>query len=128
MANDENLIPPSKGGYQFTQEDRIKGGIKSGEAKKRRKRLREILEMLLDKKMRSGELADLADVTTIDESMEANLTAKETLALNLMMKAMAGDMKAMEYVLKLIDEYPKDDAEGMGQKQVIILGGEELLE
>ncbi len=128
MANIGNLKPPSKGGYQFTTEDRRRGGIASGEAKRRRRKVRELLEVLLDKAVKSGELADVNEIETIAKMKKTNLTAKEALALNLVTQALAGNIKATEYVLKLIDEHPKDDNNMVATTPVVIVGGDEILE
>ena len=46
MANEQNLKPCE---YKFTQEEAKKGGIASGESRRRKKLLRECLDELLAK-------------------------------------------------------------------------------
>ena len=81
MANEENLRPAE---YQLTEEEHKKGGIASGEARRRKRDIRLALEALLEKtyKGRGGE----------------ELSGAEAIAVKQMEKALKGDTRAFEVV------------------------------
>lgn len=81
MANEQNLRP---GEYQLTHEEQKKGGIASGEARRRKRDLRQALEMLLEKeyKQRNGETITGTEAITaklFEQAMKGNIKAFETL-------------------------------------------------
>lgn len=80
MANEKNLIPFDKRTEKEQREIRIKGGIASGEARREKKTMREMLEYLLAKKV------------------EGDKTCLEVIMTSATQKAMSGDIKAMEFV------------------------------
>jgi hypothetical protein len=81
MANEQNLHPSE---YKLTHEEQKKGGIKSGEARRRKRDIRLALEALLEK-----------DVT--DKAGNV-LSGAEAIALKQMQKALKGDTRAFEVV------------------------------
>lgn len=88
MANEQNLRP---GEHIPTIEEAKKGGIASGESRRRKKLLRECLEELLAKEYTSE---------------GKTLTGSEALAVALMKKAMKGDVKAFEVLRDTAGEKP----------------------
>ena len=83
--NNQNLKP-----IQSTDEAREKGklgGIKSGEVRREKRKLRKILTELLENPQ--------------DDDM-----SKEGIAVALVKKAMTGDIKAIETIMKIIGEMP----------------------
>lgn len=88
MANEQNLKPCE---YKFTQEEAKKGGIASGESRRRKKLLRECIDELLAKEYTSE---------------GKTLTGSEALAVTLMKKAMKGDVKAFEVLRDTAGEKP----------------------
>lgn len=88
MANEQNLRP---GEHIPTIEEAKKGGIASGESRRRKKLLRECLDELLAKKYTSE---------------GKTLTGSEALAVALMKKAMKGDVKAFEVLRDTAGEKP----------------------
>jgi hypothetical protein len=92
MANDKNLRPVQT--KSEARERGSKGGIKSGETRRERKKFREIFELLLDKK------------STNDKGETA--TIKEVIAINTVAKAVKGDLKAVELIHKMLDEKNKE--------------------
>jgi cobalamin biosynthesis protein CobT len=96
--NLKNLKPPiNKRTPEEQKEISRKGGIRSGEARRERKRFKEIFELLLAKK------------STNDKGETA--TIKEIIAINTVAKAVKGDLKAVEIVRDTIGEKlkPSDD-------------------
>ncbi len=88
MANNENLLRPEDLTSEQLRERARKGGIASGEARAKRKTLREELLLLLEK----GD-------------------TQERISLALLQKAMNGDTKAFEIVRDTVGEKPVDKLE-----------------
>jgi hypothetical protein len=85
MANEDNLRTPST---EEAREIGRKGGIASGEARRKRKTLKEELLLLLEK----GD-------------------TQERISLALLQKAMQGDTKAFEVLRDTVGEKPVDKVE-----------------
>lgn len=81
MANEQNLKPSE---YQLTQEEAKKGGINSGKARRKKKLLRECLEILLEKEI-TGKNGNA-------------MTGAEAMAAKVFQQALKGDLKAFEIV------------------------------
>lgn len=81
MANEQNLHPSE---YKLSQEEAKKGGIASGEARRRKRDIRLALEALLEKEY-SGKNGQ-------------TLTGAEAIAIKQMEKALKGDTRAFEVV------------------------------
>lgn len=91
MANEQNLRP---GEYQLTQEEAKKGGIASGEARRRKRDIRLALEALLEKeyKGKDGKF----------------VSGAEAIAIKQMEKALKGDTKAFEVVRDTVGQKPTE--------------------
>ena len=94
MANNGNLKPIKKG--QLSKEELKKrqsnGGKKSGEVRRAKKTMREMLDYLLDKEITNGK--------------GEKVTTKEEAAAALIKKAIQGDVKAFEVIRDTIGEKP----------------------
>lgn len=88
MANEENLVSLADRTTEEQREIARKGGIASGEARKKRKTLKEELLLLLEK----GD-------------------TQEKISLALLQKAMNGDTKAFEVLRDTVGEKPVDKVE-----------------
>lgn len=89
MAKEDNLRP---GEYQFSREEQSKGGVASGEARRRKRDLRHCLEMLLEKERttRSGE----------------TLSGAEAVCAKLFEQALKGNVKAFETIRSTVGQDP----------------------
>lgn len=87
MANEKNLKPQNTRTKSEQRRIAAIGGKKSGEARREKRRLREILEMLL-------------------ERPEGDCTTAEAISVALINKALSGDVKAYETVRDTIGEKP----------------------
>lgn len=77
----DNLIPCNKRTKEEVREIGRKGGIASGDARRAKKTMREVLEILLE---------------TVDK--DSDKTNIEVMMASAVRKAMNGDLKAMEFV------------------------------
>ena len=95
MAGIDNLKPP-----QSTEEARERGrvgGIKSGEARRAKRTLRECLEILLDKEYKTDD--------------GETLGGAELISLKQLERAMIGDTKAFEVIRDTIGQKPVERVE-----------------
>lgn len=91
MSNEKNLVPLTT---EKAREIGRKGGIASGEAKRRKKTMRETLEMLLDEKYkRTGK------------------TFREEATIGLLKGAIWGNAKNYEVILEMLGELNKVEEE-----------------
>lgn len=81
MATIENLIPASaENGHKLTVEEQKAGGIASGEARRQKKKMREMLEMCLQMTNSSGKTyQELATLGLLKGAMNGNPAAYRTI-------------------------------------------------
>lgn len=115
MANEQNLRPCE---YKLSQEEAKKGGIASGEARRRKRDLRLAMEMLLEK-----------DIT---DKNGKTVSGAEAIALKQFEKALKGDTRAFEMIRDTAGQKPVDriqvseiDQSVIDEVEAIVLGGEE---
>lgn len=90
MANEQNLRP---GEHIPTKEEAKRGGIASGESRRRKKLLRECLQELMQMEY---------------DTVQGKKLGSEMLSAMLMKKAMSGDIKAFEVIRDTAGEKPID--------------------
>ena len=91
MANEQNLVKGDEA-HKFTPEEHSKGGKASAEARRKKRDLREALEMLLEKdfKDRNGNV----------------LSGTEVITAKLFEKASKGDVRAFETIRSTVGQDP----------------------
>lgn len=95
MANEQNLRP---GEYKLSKEEAKKGGINSGKARRQRKTLKEIGDMIGGLKVSSDKNREIMRKAGIeDEDMIRDVEAMFMLSV----KAKNGDTRAIELMAKL---------------------------
>ena len=97
MANEQNLRPNE---YKLTVEEQKKGGVASGEARRRKRDIRLALEALLEK-----------DIT---DKHGNTMSTAEAIAIKQIEKALKGDTKAFEVVRDTAGQKPVDRHEVAG--------------
>lgn len=93
MANNENLIPMNERSQSEAREFGKKGGIASGEARRQKKAMREVLEMALE-----------MPHFNLDGEQS---TKAEAVVSALIQKAIDGDTSAARLIIQSIDGLPK---------------------
>ena len=95
MANEQNLIPQA---HVLTVEEASKGGIASGEARRKQRTLREIGDMIGKLPIKSGKNKELLkEAGLTDEDMIRDVAMMFRLAV----KAENGDPRSVELLAKL---------------------------
>ena len=98
MANEQNLIPGNKRSPSEARENGKKGGIASGKARRQRKTLREIGDMIGGLDVKSDRAKKIMrDAGIEDEDMIQDVA----MMFRLNLKAQSGDIRAAELVAKL---------------------------
>lgn len=100
--NNKNLKPFSERTESEQRKIRSKGGKKSGEVRRAKKTMREILDYLLEKE--------------ITNNKGEKATTKEAILVAAIKKAIAGDIKALQFIRDTIGEMPvvKQEVENKG--------------
>jgi len=99
----DNLIPANERSQDELREMTRNGGIKSGETRRRKKMMREQLEMLLS--------LPVNNATVIQRCKEMGISEEEidwqmALTTQIVKRAMSGDVKAYEVIRDTIGEKP----------------------
>lgn len=102
MAKNEfaNMTPEQR------RENGRKGGIASGEAKRKKKAMRERLEILLDLPLKQGRSADIEDIKNFAALKGKNITVQDAMMIAQIQKALKGDTTAAAFVRDTAGENP----------------------
>lgn len=101
MANEENLRNGESTQYRSGEEaarNGKKGGQASGKSRRRKKLLKDTVNMLLALPLKEGKLDKLTDLKTINDK---NITVEEAMVLKQIQKALKGDLRAFESLVDL---------------------------
>lgn len=107
MANEQNLRPSE---YKLSQDEAKKGGIASGESRRKKKTLRELVELF-------GELGVNPDTRKLMKQLgipEDLMTRKMQPVVALFNKANKGDVSAFNAIRDIIGEKPVDETKLTG--------------
>ena len=108
MSGESNLRPFSEISKEKRSEIAKKGGVASGEARRRKKTMQEKARAILDMTERLGKAESFKSIEDADGK---NLTAEERSIIEIAKKAMAGDIKALEFLRDTAGEKPVEQVE-----------------
>lgn len=116
--NNENLIEIQNRPESEQREMRRKAGIKSGEARRRKRDMREAMKIILSMKMKPGEEFDIENVEDLEALKGKNITLRDVIALRITQDAAKGSVAdkrlAAEMDGALIGEVPQEESHGDG--------------
>lgn len=115
----ENLIPLNKRTKAEQRKIARSGGIKSGETRRKQKEIKELMQTIDSTSLPSEQAETYQQVLDID-----NPTYREAVVATIYLKALSGDMRAIELYLKLKGEMPKDIELMAGDKSMTIVWNE----
>lgn len=107
MATTKNLIPVTERSKEEARELSRRGGIKSGESRRRKRTIRDTMEMLLTAPLSADESAEL-EKYGLDG---AELDRRAALAVSVYKKAIEGDCKAFAFIADMINEHSETQEE-----------------
>lgn len=118
--------------FEMTPEEKAeagrRGGIASGVAKRKKKAMKETLDVLLGMPMRSGKYADIESIKNFAALKGKNITVQEAMMISMLQRAMRGDVKAAEWIRDTAGQKPAEDMTMAIDIPVVISGGDELEE
>ena len=103
-----------------------KGGIASGESKRRKKAMKEVGASLLAMTMKNGKHADIEAIKSFAEVKGKNLSVQEAIMIMQIQKALKGDTTAAVFIRDTIGEKPGDNVNLTGAIPVVISGEDQL--
>jgi hypothetical protein len=102
MANEQNLIPfTSNQSREEAKKNGAKGGKKSGEVRRKRKAMKEQMEMLLSLPFKQSEALDFMKDLGIEED---NLDNQMALIVAMYGKALKGDVQAFNTIREVVQD------------------------
>ena len=110
MAN-YNVKPPctfSKMTPEQRAENGRKGALKAIETKRKRKAMKETLEVLLDMPMKRGKVYTAEEIKSFADLKGKNITIDQAMMICLVQKALKGDLSAIAMVRDTIGEKPAE--------------------
>lgn len=111
MANEQNLRPCE---YKLSQEEAKKGGIASGEARRKKRDLRRALEMLLEKDFK--------------DKNGTSRTGTEVITAKLFEQAAKGNVKAFETIRATVGQDPVQKVQVAEVNQDLVNEVEKIVE
>ena len=123
MAKNEfSLMTPEQ-----RRENGRKGGIASGEAKRKKKAIKETLDVLLSMPMKSGKNADIESIKNFAALKGKNINVQEAMVISMLQRAMKGDVKAAEWIRDTAGQKPVENM-NMNMNLPVFFEGEDELE
>lgn len=116
MANEKNLEKGKQTQFRSGEEaarNGKKGGDQSGKARRRKKLLKDTVNMLLALPMQEGQLDRLTDLKSIKDK---NITVEEAMVLKQIQNAMKGDLRAFESIIALSEARNKTGEQPKAQE------------
>lgn len=105
-----------------------KGGLTKGENYKRRRELKETLNVLLDMPVSDGKKNDIDKIKAFANLKGKNITVDQAMMVTLVQKALKGDLNAIAMIRDTIGEKPSEKVEVKDVTPVIISGEDDLSE
>lgn len=105
-----------------------KGAQKSIETKRKRKEMRETLDILLKMPMKRGKQYSAEDIKSFADLKGKNITIDQALMIALVQKGLKGDLNAIAMVRDTVGEKPTDKMEIKDTTPIIISGEDDLSE
>lgn len=125
MANNiQNLKPRNLTTEEATEIGR-KGGIASGEARRRKKSMKETLELFLSLPLEEGQSYDIENLQNFANLKGKNITVNEAILIKQIQKALKGDNYAINFVRDLVE--PKTNNLNITGEIPVVIGGENEL-
>lgn len=103
------------------------GAQKSIEVRRKKKEARQVIETFLSMPLRKGRIADIDSIKSFMDMKGKNVTVTEAIQLQLIQKALKGDLNAMSMILSMTGEKPSDKVDINATVTPVIISGEDDL-
>lgn len=119
MANEQNLRPAE---YKLSQEEAKKGGIKSGIARRKKRTMREVAEMVATMELKDPKMLAALHAAGFSDP----ITNEDAAFFGLIRKAQTGDPSAMKLLAEMRGQYStRVEVEPVQPKPLIDLTAEQ---
>lgn len=95
-----------------------RGGVASGEARRRKKAMKESLDILLSMPVKSGKQADIESIKNFAQLKGKNITIEQAMLIAQIQKALKGDTQALAFLRDTSGQKPDDNVNLVGQVDV----------
>lgn len=103
-----------------------KGAEKANETRRKRKEMRETLDILLNMPLKKGKVYSAEEIKSFADLNGKNITIDQALMVKLIQKALKGDLNAIGMVRDTVGEKPTEKMEIKDTTPVIISGEGDL--
>lgn len=97
------------------------GGIKSGEVKRRKKAMKETIEVLLSMPMKNGRTADIDAIKNFAALKGKNIDVQTAILIAQIQRALKGDKGAAEFIRDTSGQKPTDNMNIVGGAVPVVL-------
>lgn len=105
-----------------------KGGKLSGEAKRRKRDMKEALEILLSMPLKTGRVTDVESIKNLAEARGKNLTVEQAMLIAQIQKALHGDTNALLFIRDTSGQKPTENVQVATIELPKFEGEEELVD
>lgn len=111
----ENMTPEQRAEYGR------QGGIKSGESKRRKKAMKETLEVLLSMPMKKGKVVDVDTIKNFGELNGKNVDVQTAILIKALTNYMkTGDLSILGFIRDTVGDKPTDQMNITGAVPVVL--------
>ena len=105
-----------------------KGGKLSGEAKRRKRDMKEALDILLSMPLKTGRVTDVESIRNLAEARGKNLTVEQAMLIAQIQKALHGDTNALLFIRDTSGQKPTENVQVATIELPKFEGEEELVD
>lgn len=116
MSKEDNLRP---GEYKLSLEEAKKGGIASGEARRKKKNMQEIAKYILSMSLQTGEKHNIEEIQNLAEVKGKNLSVDEAILLKQVEKALKGDINSATFVRDTAGQKPVEQIQQLEPPKIV---------
>ncbi len=118
MANEHNLIPFNQRTEKEQREFARMGGIASGKARKKKKTMKDTLNLILSTDVKDEELKQSMTAAGFKEEDQ---DYQMVLMMSVFKRAVKGDQDALNYITNILGETPKEESSGESTGGTIVV-------
>ena len=112
-------VPTGKQFFNMTKEELSAcgkvGGVKSGETRRRKRAMKDSLDILLGMPLKSGKQCDVESVKNFAALKGKNITVEQAMLITQIQKALKGDTQAITFLRDTSGQKPDDNLNVVGQ-------------
>ena len=115
MPSKKGVVPPHLKDHLITKENareyQKRGRIAHKKYTEERKQMKEALDLLLNKTLKSGKMVTIDEIENLADVENLNISAQTAIIVAMMQRAMLGDVQAAQFIRDTVGEKPNDKVE-----------------